>query len=142
MPEPTESAFAARHIGIDAAALSHMLAVIGVGSLEEMAAKALPGRILDTLTDRGTAPGLESLPEPVGEHQALSELREGDPPAFAAAPLGPAGAGGRSFRDDLPHSCPTSSTCTAPSSPRPSPWSTTRALLSMRRARCRRCSPR
>ncbi len=76
MPEPTESAFAARHIGLDAAALSHMLAVIGVGSLDEMAAKALPGRILDTLTDRGTAPGLESLPEPVGEHQALAELRE------------------------------------------------------------------
>lgn len=76
MPEPTESAFAARHIGVDAAALSHMLAVIGVGSLEEMAAKALPGGILDTLSSRGIAPGLESLPEPVGEHQTLAELRE------------------------------------------------------------------
>ena len=75
-PQPTESAFADRHIGVDTEALAHMLAVIGVGSLEEMAAKALPGRILDALTDRGIAPGLESLPAPVGEHEALAELRE------------------------------------------------------------------
>jgi glycine dehydrogenase len=67
--------FAARHIGLNADDLATMLGVIGVSSLDDLAAKALPAGILDTPTDRGTAPGLESLPAPATEHQALAELR-------------------------------------------------------------------
>ena len=52
-----------------------MLAVIGVGSLDEMAAKALPAGILDALNSQGVAPGLETLPAPATEHQTLAELR-------------------------------------------------------------------
>jgi len=74
--EHLESAFAARHIGPDADALSTMLGVIGVSSLDEMAAKALPAGILDALGASGVAPGLESLPAPATEHQALAQLRE------------------------------------------------------------------
>ena len=70
-----ESVFAARHIGPDADALSTMLGVIGVGSLDELAAKALPAGILDILTDAGVAPGLQGLPAPATEHQTLAELR-------------------------------------------------------------------
>ena len=71
----TDPVFAARHIGLDSAALDHMLGVIGVGSLDEMAAKALPAGILDALNAQGVAPGLETLPPPATEHQTLSELR-------------------------------------------------------------------
>ncbi|MGV0991861.1 MAG: aminomethyl-transferring glycine dehydrogenase [Mycobacterium sp.] len=67
--------FAARHIGPDAEAIAHMLGVIGVSSLDEMAAKALPAGILDALNGQGVAPGLETLPEPATEHQTLAELR-------------------------------------------------------------------
>ena len=74
--ESTDTTFAARHIGLDSRALSHMLGVIGVGSLDELAAKALPAGILDALSDGGVAPGLEALPDPATEHQALAELRE------------------------------------------------------------------
>ena len=76
MSEHIESAFAARHIGPDADALSTMLGVIGVQSLDEMAAKALPAVILDALSASGVAPGLECLPAPATEHQTLAELRE------------------------------------------------------------------
>ncbi len=72
MSDPT---FAARHIGPDADALAHMLGVIGVGSLDELAAKALPAGILDSLTT-AVAPGLETLPAAASEHRALAELRE------------------------------------------------------------------
>ena len=41
-----------------------------------MAAKALPAVILDALGVSGVAPGLECLPAPATEHQALAELRE------------------------------------------------------------------
>ena len=76
MSEHLDSAFAARHIGPDADALTTMLGVIGVQSLDEMAAKALPAVILDALGVSGVAPGLECLPAPATEHQALAELRE------------------------------------------------------------------
>ena len=59
--------FADRHIGPDAAELSRMLDVIGVGSLDDLAAKAVPVSILDRA-------GLESLPAPASEHEALAEL--------------------------------------------------------------------
>ncbi|MFM9035341.1 MAG: aminomethyl-transferring glycine dehydrogenase [Mycobacterium sp.] len=52
-----------------------MLAVIGVASLDELATKALPAGILDRLAEGGVAPGLQTLPPPAGEHQALAELR-------------------------------------------------------------------
>ncbi len=71
--DPT--AFVSRHIAPDADAVATMLDVIGVASLDELAAKALPAGILDGLTDQGTAPGLESLPAPATEHQTLAELR-------------------------------------------------------------------
>ncbi|OHU97950.1 aminomethyl-transferring glycine dehydrogenase [Mycobacterium talmoniae] len=74
MTEHTEFRFADRHLGPDAAAITAMLDVIGVASLDELAAKALPAGILDPLT-HGTAPGLEVLPPAVGEAEALAELR-------------------------------------------------------------------
>jgi len=67
--------FATRHIGLDADALVTMLGVIGVASLDELAAKAPPPAILDAVGADGTAPGLETLPAPITEHQALAELR-------------------------------------------------------------------
>ena len=75
MPDHTEFTFADRHIGPDADALSRMLAVIGVDSLDELAAKAVPAGILDALNG-GAAPGLEALAPAASEHQALAELRE------------------------------------------------------------------
>ena len=72
MPEQN---FADRHIGPDAADVATMLEVIGVASLDELAAKALPANILDALDDTGRAPGMAELPDPVSEHEALAELR-------------------------------------------------------------------
>lgn len=68
--------FADRHIGPDADAVATMLDVIGVESLSELAEKALPAGILDALTTEGLAPGLDDLPAPATEEQALAELRE------------------------------------------------------------------
>ena len=76
MSDIDDSAFAARHIGLDDDALTRILGVIGVASLDELAAKALPAGILDALTDDGVAPGLQTLPAPATEHQTLAELRE------------------------------------------------------------------
>ena len=42
--------FADRHIGPDADAVATMLKTIGVGSLDELADKALPAGILDALS--------------------------------------------------------------------------------------------
>ncbi len=67
--------FAARHIGPDSQAVAAMLAVIGVDSLDELAAKAVPARILDRLTEGNAAPGLDRLPPPASEAEALAELR-------------------------------------------------------------------
>ncbi|OMC49205.1 aminomethyl-transferring glycine dehydrogenase [Mycobacterium sp. IS-1264] len=69
-----QSTFAARHIGPDSPAVAAMLAVIGVDSLDELAAKAVPTGILDKLADGG-APGLDALPPAASEAEALSELR-------------------------------------------------------------------
>src|ERR1700733_2394069 len=57
----TNPLFADRHIGPDSAAVSAMLEVIGVDSLEELARRALPAGILDGLTGSGA--------------EALAELR-------------------------------------------------------------------
>lgn len=51
---PDQFTFAARHIGPDRQAVAAMLAVIGVDSLDELAAKAVPAGILDRVT--GAAP--------------------------------------------------------------------------------------
>ena len=75
MPDRTEFTFVDRHIGPDADALSTMLGVIGVASLDELAAKALPAGILDAPGPDGIAPGLDGLAPPVSEHRALAELR-------------------------------------------------------------------
>ncbi|MCV7377322.1 glycine dehydrogenase (aminomethyl-transferring) [Mycobacterium alsense] len=72
---PDQSTFAARHIGPDGRAVAAMLSVIGVDSLDELAAKAVPAGILDQPTDGGAAPGLEKLPPPATEAEALAELR-------------------------------------------------------------------
>jgi glycine dehydrogenase len=67
--------FADRHIGPDADAVAAMLKTIGVGSLDELADKALPAGILDALSADGIAPGLDQLPQAATEEQALAELR-------------------------------------------------------------------
>lgn len=72
---PDQSTFAARHIGPDSQAVAAMLAVIGVDSLDELAAKAVPTGILDRFADNGAAPGLDRLPAPASETEALAELR-------------------------------------------------------------------
>ena len=71
----SELTFVDRHIGPDAAAVETLLSTIGVPSLEELAAKALPAGILDALNPAGVAPGLQELPPPAGEAEALAELR-------------------------------------------------------------------
>jgi glycine cleavage system P protein (glycine dehydrogenase) len=70
-----QSTFAARHIGPDSQAVAAMLAVIGVDSLDELAAKAVPTGIFDKLSATGVAPGLDKLPQPASEAEALAELR-------------------------------------------------------------------
>ena len=67
--------FADRHIGPDADDVATMLKTIGVGSLDELADKALPAGILDALSADGVAPGLDQLPQAATEEQALAELR-------------------------------------------------------------------
>src|SRR5436190_15883809 len=53
-----------------------MLKTIGVGSLDELADKALPAGILDALSGDGVAPGLDQLLTAASEQEALAELRE------------------------------------------------------------------
>ena len=72
---PDQATFAARHIGPDAQAVAAMLAVIGVDSLDALAAKAVPAGILDKPTGSGAAPGLDELPPAATETEALAELR-------------------------------------------------------------------
>ncbi len=75
MSDHTQPSFADRHIGPDSDDIATMLDVIGVASLDELAAKALPAGILDALGADGLAPGLDGLPAAVGEHEALAELK-------------------------------------------------------------------
>ncbi|ORB29785.1 aminomethyl-transferring glycine dehydrogenase [Mycolicibacterium parafortuitum] len=72
---PSVPQFVDRHIGPDPAAVDTLLNTIGVSSLDELAAKALPAGILDPLSADGVAPGLEHLPPAASEHEALAELR-------------------------------------------------------------------
>ena len=75
MSDYTNPLFADRHIGPDSDAIAAMLEVIGADSLEELARCAVPAGILDKLTDSGAAPGLDQLPPPATEAEALAELR-------------------------------------------------------------------
>ncbi|AQT80116.1 glycine dehydrogenase (aminomethyl-transferring) [Mycolicibacterium litorale] len=75
MSDHSQPRFADRHIGPDSDAVATMLDVIGVASLDELAAKALPAGILDALGSDGVAPGLDRLPVAASEHEALAELR-------------------------------------------------------------------
>ena len=59
--------FADRHIGPDEVELATMLAAVGVGSLDELVDAAVPGVI--------RSEEALSLPAPVGEEEALAELR-------------------------------------------------------------------
>jgi glycine dehydrogenase len=70
-----QAQFAERHIGPDNDAIARMLDTIGVESLDVLAEKALPTGILDALSTSGLAPGLDHLPPPASEDQALAELR-------------------------------------------------------------------
>jgi glycine dehydrogenase len=71
-----QPSFADRHIGPDADAVATMLKTVGVGSLDELADKALPAGILDALSADGVAPGLDQLLPAASEHEALAELRD------------------------------------------------------------------
>ena len=62
--------FADRHIGPDTAELDRILDAVGVGSMEELARRAVPASILDSSGDTG----LDALPAAVSEHAALTEL--------------------------------------------------------------------
>ncbi|HXL61285.1 MAG TPA: aminomethyl-transferring glycine dehydrogenase [Mycobacterium sp.] len=75
MFDHSQPSFADRHIGPDADAVATMLKTIGVGSLDELAEKALPSGILDALADDGIAPGLDQLLPAASEQEALAELR-------------------------------------------------------------------
>jgi glycine dehydrogenase len=71
----TESRFADRHIGPDRDDIAAMLAVIGVDSLDDLVARALPAGIRDPLTGTDAVPGLDRLPPFASEAEALAELR-------------------------------------------------------------------
>jgi glycine dehydrogenase len=75
MSDYTNPLFADRHIGPDSDAVATMLEVIGLDSLEELARRALPTKILDALSGSGAAPGLDQLPPAASEAEALAELR-------------------------------------------------------------------
>ncbi|GAB2681846.1 aminomethyl-transferring glycine dehydrogenase [Nocardia goodfellowii] len=66
---PTRT-FADRHIGPDQGELATILPVVGVGSLDELAGRAVPASILDEIAGNG----LDALPPAVSEHEALTEL--------------------------------------------------------------------
>jgi glycine cleavage system P protein (glycine dehydrogenase) len=68
------STFADRHIGPSADDIATMLTVIGVDSLDELAAQAVPTKIFEPLRSAG-APGLDVLPAACTEDEALTELR-------------------------------------------------------------------
>ena len=76
MTEPTlRHTFPDRHIGPDSHEMAHILDVVGVGSLDELATRAVPASILDSSVE-GVADGLDALPPPIGEHETLAELAE------------------------------------------------------------------
>ncbi len=71
----TASAFVDRHVGPDTTELARILDAIGVDSLDELARKAVPESILDTVVD-GVPDGLATLPPALSEHDALAALAD------------------------------------------------------------------
>ena len=68
--------FTDRHIGPDAADLARMLDTIGVGSLDELADRAMPTSIRSDPADWGSrGPGDQAPPPAATESQVLAELR-------------------------------------------------------------------
>jgi glycine dehydrogenase len=64
------TSFADRHVGPQPAELARMLDVIGVGSLDELADRAIPPSIRDRAADADSV-----IPAPATEAEALAELR-------------------------------------------------------------------
>ncbi|MCL2534339.1 MAG: aminomethyl-transferring glycine dehydrogenase [Nocardiaceae bacterium] len=73
MIDARSHSFADRHVGPDSAELTRILDVVGVDSLDELAARAVPASILDPATG-GIAAGLDALDAPLSEHDALAAL--------------------------------------------------------------------
>ncbi|AWH91995.1 aminomethyl-transferring glycine dehydrogenase [Dietzia lutea] len=71
----TGGEFVARHLGPDADGLARILDTIGVGSLDELAERAVPSVILDEVGSDGRAAGIDALPEPLSEADTLAALR-------------------------------------------------------------------
>ena len=71
----TGGEFVARHLGPDADGLARILDTIGVGSLDELAERAVPSVILDEVGSDGRAAGINALPEPLSEADTLAALR-------------------------------------------------------------------
>jgi len=67
--------FADRHIGPDARGLARMLETVGVGSLEELADRAMPTSIRTDPADWSDDPTGAAPPPPATEAQVLDELR-------------------------------------------------------------------
>lgn len=75
MLDSTDRGFADRHIGIDDAALAHILHVIGVSSLDELATRAVPEAILDAPADSDNISAEAWNLSPASEHEVHRELR-------------------------------------------------------------------
>ncbi|WP_338892105.1 aminomethyl-transferring glycine dehydrogenase [Rhodococcus sovatensis] len=73
--QTSRPSFSDRHIGPDRQELARILETVGVASLEELATRAVPASILDNAAD-GISDGLDVLPQPIGEHDALAELAD------------------------------------------------------------------
>ncbi|GAA3872720.1 aminomethyl-transferring glycine dehydrogenase [Leifsonia kafniensis] len=71
-PEFSPAEFAARHIGTDAAAQSHMLATLGYDSVESLVNAAVPASIH---VDAFRVEGDSALPPAATEREAITELR-------------------------------------------------------------------
>ncbi|MGN0101781.1 MAG: glycine dehydrogenase (aminomethyl-transferring), partial [Dietzia sp.] len=71
----TGGEFVARHLGPDADGLAKILDTIGVGSLDELAERAVPSVILDRVGPDGRSAGIDALPEPLSEADTLAALR-------------------------------------------------------------------
>ncbi|MCF8610421.1 aminomethyl-transferring glycine dehydrogenase [Gordonia sp. HY285] len=70
-----DSPFSQRHLGPDAAELARILDVLGVSSLDELAADVVPATIADGLDANGLAVGLDALPAPLSEAAATAAMR-------------------------------------------------------------------
>ena len=67
---PQSRTFVDRHVGPDAEDTARIFTAIGVGSLDELASVVVPGVIADDPDDNG----LDALPAPLSEPQALARL--------------------------------------------------------------------